>query len=176
MYSIPVSNFISIADYVPLLYRASICGSVFAVYYCIAGMVMAGLDGNASTANYTIPGLPDRQVFNALNGIGICLFLYGITVLPEIQHILADDPKTGNTTWPMTKAATAVHLVFVPLYMLVGSIGELISSLVSTGWHFVQVPALVHLLSMRLCDGGFGDVSIDLSSVHWWQCQSLIIL
>lgn len=94
---------------------------------------MAGLDGNASTASYTVTGPTDARVLNALNGIGICLFLYGITVLPEMQAVLADDPNTGNTTWPMIKAATAVHFVFVPLYMLVGSIGKTTGHALHTG-------------------------------------------
>eukprot|EP00775_Hariotina_reticulata_P012815 gene12815-12942_t len=102
---------------------AGIMGSVFCVYYCVAGMVMAGIDGNASTASYAISGSPAEQVFNALNGIGICLFLYGITVLPEIQAVLSDDPHTGSTTWPMVKASSVAHALFVPLYMLVGIIG-----------------------------------------------------
>lgn len=71
--------------------------------------------------NYTITGPLEQRVFNSL---GITLFLFGITALPEIQDVLADDPTTGNTFRPVIKAITAVHFVFVPLYVLVGCIGE----------------------------------------------------
>ena len=103
---------------------ASICGTVLAVYFSVAGMVMSGVEGHASTAVYTITGGPADQVFNGLNAIGMLLFLYGVTVLPEIQDVLRPDRRTGSTSRSMIWAATAAHLVFVPLYLLVGIIGE----------------------------------------------------
>jgi hypothetical protein len=51
------------------------------------------------------------------------LFLYGLTVMPEIQAVLRPD-KTGNTARHMMWAATMAHCVYVPLYLFVGVIGE----------------------------------------------------
>lgn len=59
---------------------AGIAGAAAFVYYSVAGMIMAGIDGNASTASYALTGPPTTRVLNAFNGIGILLTLYGITV------------------------------------------------------------------------------------------------
>jgi hypothetical protein len=128
-------------------------------------MVMSGLEGNAATASFAIPGAPRDQVFNGLNAIGMLLFLYGVTVLPEIQDVLRPAAKTGNTSRSMIQAATVAHFMFVPLYLLVGIIGAwggrqgaecwagASSAFALVGWEAQRAPSAQGLAHLDIFNG-----------------------
>ncbi|PRW57761.1 GABA transporter 1 [Chlorella sorokiniana] len=97
--------------------------SAFLVFYSIASMALAGVQGGGRDADYSLVGSRMDKIMNGFNALGMFVFMFTNPIVPEIQATLAADPATGSSYRPMRRALVVSYSGITALFLCVSIVG-----------------------------------------------------